>query len=234
MKETTVYQGQELEVEYDIIAPGVYVYKNAIPKEWNVVDRINAALDIPGTRFAWKQAGLGYGGTNLDSRKCKDFKVDESILNPRDEYSADMLDLYGQIMHSLKVCLSHYNPKNYISKIDYFECINIVRYGSGEYFKTHTDDGDPYRCTVSVVGYPNDDYAGGELKFALFNLTFKPTAGDLVLFPSSYVYAHSSEPVTDDGIKYSLVTMTDRNEFAHRNDSPIYHPENYRQQYGAY
>lgn len=233
MKETTVYNGVEHELEYDVVAPGVYVYRNAIPKEWDLINRVNSALDKPGTRFAWKQAGLGYGDTNLEHRRCQDFKIDENILNPKDEYSSDMLDLHNQIIDSLKTCLSHYKPKNYLAHIEYIECVNIVRYGKGEYFKVHTDDGDPYRCTVSVVGYPNDDYAGGELYFPLFDLKYKPTAGDLVLFPSSYVYAHSSEPVTDEGIKYSLVTMTDRNSFAHRSDSPIYHPMDLREQHGV-
>jgi hypothetical protein len=233
MKEMTTYENNQYEIDYEILAPGVYVYKNAIPKEWNLVDRVNNALSLDGTRFQWKQAGLGYGVKDLQHRKCQDFKIDENILSPRDEYSSDMIDLWNDIMKSIKVSLSHYKPKNYLGKIDYFECINIVRYGEGEFFKVHTDDGDPYRCTVSVVGYPNDDYEGGELWFPLFNLKYKPAAGDLVLFPSAYVYAHSSEPVIGDGIKYSLVTMTDRNAFAHRNDSPVHNPEELRRQYNV-
>ena len=97
----------------------------------------------------------------------------------------------------------------------------------------HADDGDPYRCTVSSVGYPNDNYEGGELFFKLFNIKYKPTAGDFVICPSAYSYAHSSEPVTNDGIKYSFVIMSDRNEFAHRADSPAYHPESIRKKYGV-
>jgi hypothetical protein len=233
MKDTVIFNEQEHELEYDVLAPGIYVYRNVIKKEWDLINRVNDSLSKPGTRFEWKQAGLGYGDTNLEHRLCKDFKIDENILSPRDEYSADMLDLHKQIIDAIKLCLHHYNPRNHLSKIEHFECINIVRYGKGQYFKVHTDDGDPYRCTVSTVGYPNDDYAGGELYFPLFDVKHKPTAGDLVISPSAYVYAHSSEPVTDDGIKYSLVTMTDRNSFAHRNDSPIYHSQDLRQQYNV-
>ena len=233
MKATIFNSGQEVELEYDILAPGIYVYRNVIPKEWNCIERIENALAIPGTRFKWRQAGLSYGGTNLEYRKCKDFKIKENILEPRDEYSSDMLDLHKQLMHSLKTCMSHYTSQNYLSKIDYYECINIVRYGSGEYFKTHSDDGDPYRCTVSSVGYPNDNYSGGELVFPEFNVKHKPTAGDFVISPSAYIYVHSSEPITDDGIKYSFVIMADRNEFAHRADSPTYHSEDLRQKYNV-
>jgi hypothetical protein len=158
----------------------------------------------------------------LDNRKCVDFKINEKILLPNDEYSEDMINLYKQINTSLRVVLEHYKPQNYLNEISFFECINIVRYGSGEYFNVHTDDQDSYRCTVSAVGYPNDDYSGGELRFAKFDLKYKPVAGDLVVFPSAYSYAHSSEPVVGDAVKYSFVMMTDRTEGSHKEDSPIY------------
>ena len=228
----TTRNGIAKTMQVESIAPGIVVYKNIIPKEWNVIERIENALAMDGTRFHWKQAGLNFGHTDLDHRRCKDFKIDEKILGQRDEFSSDMLDLHRDIIDSLRTCIDHYAQHHFLNKIDYIECINIVRYGSGEYFKTHTDDGDPYRCTLSCVGYPNDNYEGGELAFPLFDVKYKPEAGDFVLAPSSFAYAHSSEPVTDDGIKYSFVIMTDRNEFAHRNDSPTHHPMDVRQKYG--
>lgn len=233
MKTQIEYDSKTIDIDYDILAPGIYAYHNAIPKKWNCIDRIEDALSIPNTRFKWKQAGLSYGDTDLDHRKCKDFKINEEILLPRDVFSSDMLDLHQEIIYSLKTILFHYCSENYLAAIKYFECINIVRYGKGEFFKVHSDDGEPYRCTVSCVGYPNDNYEGGELWFPKFNIKYKPIAGDFVLCPSAYVYAHSSEPVTDDGVKYSFVIMTDRNKFAHRNDSPVYHPTQLREKYNV-
>lgn len=231
MKEIVEYNGKQFELDYEILAPGIYVYHNAIPKEWDVVNRIESALAKENTRFSWKTANVSFDTTNQDYRKCKDFKINEQILSPRDEYSADILDLHAQVTESLQACLSHYKPRNYLAMLDYQECINIVRYGKGEYFKVHSDDGDPYRCTTSAVGYPNDNYEGGELFFTLFDIKYKPKAGDFVINPSAYSYAHSAEPVTDDGVKYSFVIMLDRNEFAHRNDSPIYYDQEYREQF---
>jgi len=230
---TTVWDNKEWSVDFDEIGTGIYVYHNAFTPEMDIVNRVEASLAIPGTRFAWQTAGLNFGHTDEAHRKCKDFKVREDTLGQRDEYSEDLFKLHKEIMDSVKTCISHYCPNNFLSGINYYECINIVRYGSGEYFKVHTDDGEPYRCTTSLVGYPNDNYTGGELTFPKFNLSYKPKAGDLVIFPSSYVYAHASEPVTDDGIKYSLVIMSDRNEFAHRNDSPTFYPKEYREQFGV-
>lgn len=220
MKANVMFEGKTYEVDFEEIGPSIYVYKNALPQEMKIIDRVEGALAKPGTRFQWKRAQTGFSSVS-DWRTCMDWKIKDTTLGERDEFSADIIDLHGEIINSLKVCLEHYKPLNYLAEISYFEAINIVRYGPGQFFKTHTDDGDPYRCTLSAVGYPNDDYEGGELKFPKFNLTYKPKAGDFVLFPSAYSYAHSSEPITNDGIKYSLVIMTDRNNFANRKDSPV-------------
>jgi hypothetical protein len=225
MKANIMYENKMYEVDFEEIGPSIYVYKNALPQDMKIIERIEDALAMPNTRFQWVPSMTGFQQAT-EHRTCVDWKLHENTLQPRDEFSADAIDLHQEILHQLKVCLEHYKPLNYLAEISYFEAINVVRYGSGQYFKTHTDDGDPYRCTLSAVGYPNDNYEGGELKFPKFNLTYKPKAGDLVLFPSAYAYAHSSEPVTNDGVKYSLVIMTDRNSFANRKDSPVlYDPQ---------
>lgn len=50
---------------------------------------------------------------------------------------------------------------------------------------------------ITAVLYPNDDYEGGDLTFrvvqeddSLKEFTYKPKAGDLVVFPSGYPYFH--------------------------------------------
>jgi predicted 2-oxoglutarate/Fe(II)-dependent dioxygenase YbiX len=62
--------------------------------------------------------------------------------------------------------------------------------------------------------YLNDDYEGGELWFPYLDLTFKAEAGDIVLFPSTYIFAHAAKPVIS-GTKYSAVTMFDYNDRNH-------------------
>jgi hypothetical protein len=97
----------------------------------------------------------------------------------------------------------------------YMEAINFVRYGPGEHFAVHTDHGFSYICTVSNIVYLNDGYDGGELHFPLLDISYKPEAGDSIFFPSTYIYAHASLPVTS-GVKYSAVTMFDYNDDSHQ------------------
>lgn len=234
------YAGESHPLEFTELAPGIIAYHNILTPEMDIINRIEGGLAKPGTPYKWQPANLNFGHNDQTQRNCVDFKVKSAPggqpgnIGPVNEYNQDFYNLYDQVIERLNAVLTqHYNPNHYIANITYFECINFVRYAAGEFFKVHTDDGDPYRCTVSCVGYPNDNYAGGELAFPRFGVKYKPKAGDFVIAPSAYVYAHSSEPVTDNGVKYSLVIMTDRNEFAHRNDSPTYHPKEYREQFGV-
>ncbi len=102
----------------------------------------------------------------------------------------------------------------YSIKMDFWEWTNVVKYYPNQFFQEHADDGWSYKCAVSLVGYPNDGYTGGGLYFPKFNLHITPEIGDLVIFPSSFIYSHVALPV-ESGVKYSFVTMLDYNDDAH-------------------
>jgi hypothetical protein len=51
MKTAVNYKGENQEIEYDILGPSIYVYKNVLPQNWNIIERVNKALNTPGTRF---------------------------------------------------------------------------------------------------------------------------------------------------------------------------------------
>jgi prolyl 4-hydroxylase len=110
-------------------------------------------------------------------------------------------------------CMADYQMR-YNLNMQYMEAINYVRYTPGQHFQVHADHGFSYTCTVSSVMYLNDDYEGGELWFPYLDLTFKAEAGDIVLFPSTYIFAHAAKPVIS-GTKYSAVTMFDYNDRNH-------------------
>ena len=51
------------------------------------------------------------------------------------------------------------------------------------------------------------------------DIKFLPEAGDVIIHPSNFVYAHASLPVSE-GVKYSAVTMYDYNDRNHQAHSP--------------
>ena len=56
---------------------------------------------------------------------------------------------------------------------------------------------------LSVLGVLNDDYEGGE--FYLVDEKTNLSKGDIIIFPSNFMYPHKVEPVTK-GIRYSYIS----------------------------
>lgn len=115
---------------------------------------------------------------------------------------------------NLSVSQTLYNIFNPVEK-DYFrmfgigpdqhESYSILKYGEGQKFTNHIDDYKENPRRVSLIYYLNDDYEGGEIKFPRFGITYKPKANDLIIFPSTYVYNHSVNPVIS-GTRYAVVS----------------------------
>jgi Rps23 Pro-64 3,4-dihydroxylase Tpa1-like proline 4-hydroxylase len=148
-------------------------------------------------------------------RDCNDFKFKKTDLEPDKGQVSQNLQAIWQDLYDAKLpVVQDYSKMYNINNLQYWEAFNFIKYGPGQHFMEHHDHGFSYNCTVSLVGYVNDDYEGGELYFRLQNLTVKPEAGDLFIFPSNYMYAHQAMPVTS-GLKYSIVTMLDYNKKYH-------------------
>ncbi|MGF1490661.1 MAG: 2OG-Fe(II) oxygenase [Prochloraceae cyanobacterium] len=96
------------------------------------------------------------------------------------------------------------------------ETCSILRYQEGQFYKRHIDNillrsrldeadrGLPIR-DVSVIGYLNEEFSGGETYFDRQDLKFKPKTGDVLVFPAFWTHPHQSLPITE-GVKYSFVT----------------------------
>lgn len=93
------------------------------------------------------------------------------------------------------------------------EPCSILRYSPSQHDKRHIDnillssrfkeveEGIPTR-DVSIVGYLNDDFEGGETFFDRQSVKVRPHKGSAIVFPSYYTHPHQSLPVTR-GRKYS-------------------------------
>jgi len=92
-----------------------------------------------------------------------------------------------------------------------FSQIRFNRYKKGQIMSKHQDHiqslftGDRRGIPIlSIVCVLNDDYKGGEfIMFDDYEIKFK--AGDLIIFPSVFLYPHLVKPVTK-GTRYSFVS----------------------------
>ncbi len=106
--------------------------------------------------------------------------------------------------------------KHYGIKFPNAEMCSILRYLPGQNYKRHVDNlllasrfvevanGIPTR-DISVVGYLNDDFEGGETFFDRQNIKVKPQKGSVIVFPAYYTHPHQSLPVIR-GTKYSFTS----------------------------
>lgn len=194
---------------------GILTYKDGIQNGKNLIQRIeNLIGDKTERPFCWSEAMVGDNEKMPEYRDCVDFKIGERHLDVVPQELNDLAEVYKETSSAIKGCLAHYQSI-YNINMEYMEAINYVRYGPGQHFAIHCDDGFSYNCTVSSIAYLNDDYSGGELWFPFFDLAIKPSAGDVILFPSTFIYAHAAMPV-HDGTKYSAVTMFDWNDRTHQ------------------
>jgi hypothetical protein len=89
--------------------------------------------------------------------------------------------------------------------------IRMNRYSEGTLMRPHFDhihslfDGSQKGIPVlSMIGVLNEDYEGGDLVF-FDDYKIKTKTGDLIIFPSCFLYPHAIEEITK-GTRYSFVS----------------------------
>jgi hypothetical protein len=207
--------GQESWSSVEQLAPGIFVYHDVLPKDMNIVERLEEVLNDPSNYYNYMEAMVGYGMKMPEYRDCYDFKFKKTdIMNDPSPSSQKLQQLWQDLYDRKLSAVKHYSRNFNVGELRYWEAMNFVKYGPGQHFQEHTDHGYSYNCVVSLVAYPNDDYVGGELEFRLQGIKAKPRAGDLFIFPSNFMYPHKSLPV-ESGIKHSIVTMIDYSDKYH-------------------
>jgi hypothetical protein len=194
-------------------ALGINIYRKGISDLLcdHIIETLESNLNGQ-TKHTWQGAKVTESDAVLEeARKCLDFKINSGSLGERDGENSALYDMHEATFRSIKPNTDDYG-RYWGVGLNFFEAFNFVKYdGAGTHFKVHADHGPAYVTTVSVVAYINDDYEGGELYFPRFDLTIKPQKGDVVVFPSTYIYEHASNDMIS-GTKYAIVIMTDYND----------------------
>ena len=122
----------------------------------------------------------------------------------------------NQLLTSKIAIIQETLVKTYGVKFPQAEPCSILRYSPSQQYKRHIDNillssrtqeveqGIPTR-DVSIVGYLNDDFEGGETFFDRQGIKVKPKKGSAIAFPAYYTHPHQSIMVRS-GRKYSWTT----------------------------
>lgn len=191
------------------IAPGIVVYSDVIPNSETLSVDIEEGLVSAG--LSWHAAPVKEYEDPAVNKKTRDTdsfgvkylgKVDDIFNKPISEVFATTLN---------NIFFENFDPieKDYMEmyqiKLMSHDSYGVLKYGKGQKFTNHIDDHSDYHRRLSTVYYLNENYTGGEINFPRFNITFKPKANQMIVFPSTYVYNHSVSPVID-GERYAVVS----------------------------
>ena len=125
----------------------------------------------------------------------------------KDFDTAYNLELMSLMRDAIIACVSRYEKK--YMNVTQFCGVRFNKYSVGEGIARHVDhihslfDGTRKGIPIiSIVGTFNDDYEGGE--FMLNDEQIDMKQGDMLVFPSCFLYPHMVKPVIK-GTRYSWV-----------------------------
>jgi len=203
-----VINGKKQYVMFDMeyVHPEIFYWDNVLsyPNEFiGFVEEIDKNTDSHTKIPAWSEwrasddisTLYGYAktfGLKQSKEKTGNEKIDQKIL-----YISNSLEM------AFEMCTERYfqnrrlDPSKYSLTID---PLNIKKWNTGAYMGPHPDgDTQATGLAFSIILYLNDDYEGGEIRFRDHNITIKPKAGSLIIFPSNII--HEVLPITS-GVRY--------------------------------
>jgi len=196
--------------QFTEIAPGIVTAYNVFPTSNSIIDLIEQ--ESQGLVSLWEPSMVigenGEGFVNTKSRNCFVYTAPQPIKDepmPLKE-SPDWLKVFvsQKLYEAFAPYYDQYKQKYNVDLENVYEDFSILRYGFGQRFRDHCDDGSALLRRVSLCYYVNDDYEGGEILFDNFGLSIKPQAKQLIIFPSNFMYTHEVMPVMR-GTRYAIV-----------------------------
>jgi hypothetical protein len=180
--------------------------KNIIP-----TDVCNELIDTIDKSLHWKKHQWQMYGKPVDPTfPNRDFDV----LDATAEIQEMLYPYLSQAIQNYNTIISKENSfESFISTASVTRCcqVRFNRYKKNTLMRTHHDhihnlfDGEQKGIPIlSIVGLLNNDFSGGDFIF-FDNYNVKLTAGDVMIFPSSFLYPHRVEEITG-GTRHAFVS----------------------------
>jgi hypothetical protein len=198
-------------VEKKVIGPGIVVYKNLDINYKTIIPEIKMLLDKQVVE--WEKSFAVINNEKVVNKTIRDSSsfilklFTNKIKYDINQTDDDLYNLSIRVSTLINQKIKDYESFLNVPNENIFEDYRVIKYDVDQHFGLHIDDGilhDNLYRRVSSVFYINDDYEGGEINFPNFNISYKPNANDLLVFPSNFMYAHSVSPVIK-GTKYCIV-----------------------------
>ena len=165
----------------------IKVYKGAVSNEL-CDDIVNKYKDSD--KFKLSET---IGGLDTKIRNCY-------LLNLLDDEDID-----GRLFKEQAININKYAEEFSNVSVEQDTGYGLLKYEKGGFYTEHVDHATELVRTVSCSIIINDDYEGGEFSFFGREHIIKASKGDVIMFPSNFVYRHEVLPVTK-GTRYAIIT----------------------------
>ena len=188
-------------MKYTILDDKIVYFENVLTNYQDLINLADSLECKSVTKWEdWKAYGSNgiYGKIKFLNRK---FYNEES-----EEIKKSCEFLIESLCDAMIVCAKKYCEIYNISEetFDYFSKIlkynetkiGFYKYNENVLMGPHLDlnENNSY-LQYTVVVYMNDNYEGGELSFPNHNITIKPTAGSIAIYPSGDPFLHESKNI---------------------------------------
>jgi hypothetical protein len=121
-------------------------------------------------------------------------------------HSQTRKDIDSRLFQTFGTLMGDYIPKHGSTTLYNDSGYDLLRYTPGGKYEFHVDEVKDLKRTMTLIAClsEKDSYVGGELEF-LDGPQFHLGRGDVIMFPSNFIYRHRILPVTE-GTRYSIVT----------------------------
>jgi predicted 2-oxoglutarate/Fe(II)-dependent dioxygenase YbiX len=188
----------------EIVGGCISIYRDIWDNPQETIDLIENITSNPNSGIEFKKAPTT---TSTMSKEYNSVRTNSHLsLTEHANTNDDFRKLNNRYLDLIFSATSYYskmfmnNGKFYIN-----EGFNILKYQTGQEYKSHFDGLTASHRAISPILYLNNNYTGGEIEFVFHNVTIKPSPGMLIVFPSNYAYSHIAHPVKT-GTKYAIVT----------------------------
>jgi hypothetical protein len=194
--------------DLQVLGPQIWYWENALsfPEELKVfIDKIDEEPQSYSRISKWENwtasddKELIYGKTkNINKSKLKE-STGSDMVDKKTLYIAN------SFLMAFEMCTDRYLEGHKLDKSKYnlnLDNTTIKAWNEGQSMGPHFDGQDGNAdLAFSLVAYINDDYEGGEISFPNHNVTVKPKAGSMIMFPSQEPYIHEVKPIIS-GTRY--------------------------------
>jgi len=183
------------------IAPGIVLFNNVF---MNAREYVKAIED---SGISWRPAEvLASQDENSSTTNYRARDTDLIMLPPLsdlEENSGPLANFSKEFYKNILPLVEEY--KNfYHAKTEKMESPQLLRYEKSQHFHDHVDDHPFFTRRISMTFYINNDYEGGDIEFSRFGIRIKAEPGQLLIFPSNFIYNHKVHQVTS-GKRYVVV-----------------------------